>query len=151
MLSWKSSCTPYSRGVVRSARLCLRPALLVHAQPWQFPVTGRTQCYSTAVNNEATPKRSLSGSFYATVLSRKRQNAYTNSKQFPPPPGSTTSESSSLATMFIRRSSRTRSGPPIRSLLPCHETISPDTISLGNPKVVPTRLLSTCHRFRERH
>ncbi|KAJ5218754.1 uncharacterized protein N7498_000853 [Penicillium cinerascens] len=60
MLSWKSSCTPYSRGVVRSARLCLRPALLVHAQPWQFPVTGRTQCYSTAVNNEAAPKRSLS-------------------------------------------------------------------------------------------
>ncbi|KAJ5881167.1 DNA polymerase gamma [Penicillium subrubescens] len=60
MLSWNPSYTPYSRGVVRSVRLRLRPALVVQTQTWQLPVRGRARLYSTPVNDETTQKRYLS-------------------------------------------------------------------------------------------
>lgn len=61
MLSWKTTWTPYSRGVTRSARRRVRQSVPVHAQPWQLCGRYVARYYSTPLDNEPLPKSSLSG------------------------------------------------------------------------------------------
>ncbi|KAJ5629736.1 hypothetical protein N7528_003393 [Penicillium herquei] len=57
MLSWNPSCAPYSRGLVRSSRLRLRP-VPIHQGLWQIPRSG-WQCRENHTRINGEPRRSL--------------------------------------------------------------------------------------------
>lgn len=66
-------------GIVRAARLRLRPAPVVPPQLYLssvlLSVRGHGRLYSTPVNDEAARKRSLSGKSLALVLSQAESHS----------------------------------------------------------------------------
>lgn len=74
MLSWNLSCSP-SRGLVRSARVQLRPAS-IHPQSWQIILRNRLRHYSLAANDNSSPERSLQGTLLAVLPELERARLY---------------------------------------------------------------------------